>query len=64
MKIYKIQIVHGFVKNLLGFILSDQLNLEEENRFAPSSNDSSCGTKTCESETNKICLSVGKNFQA
>ena len=39
--------------NFSDSFFSDQLNLEEQNRFAPLSNDSSCGTKTCESGTNK-----------
>ena len=39
--------------NFSDSFFSDQLNLEEQNRFAPLSNDSSCGTKTCESGTKK-----------
>ena len=43
---------------------SDQLNLEEQNRFAPLSNDSSCGTKTCESGTNKNKCISGLEFSS
>ena len=32
--------------NFSDSFFSDQLNLKEQNRFAPLSNDSSCGTKT------------------
>ena len=40
------------------------LNLEEQNRFAPLSNDSSCGTKTCESGTNKNKFIRGLKFSS
>ena len=45
--------------NFSDSFFSDQLNLEGQNRFAPSSNDSSCCTKTCDQVQTKINLSVG-----
>ena len=48
----------------LDSFFSDQLNLEEQNRFAPLSNDSSCGTKTCESGTNKNKFISGLKFSS
>ena len=50
--------------NFSDSFFSDQLNLEEQNRFAPLSNDSSCGTKTCESGTNKNKFINGLKFSS
>ena len=50
--------------NFSDSFFSDQLNLEEQNRFVPLSNDSSCGTKTCESGTNKNKFISGLKFSS
>ena len=50
--------------NFSDSFFSDQLNLEEQNRFAPLSNDSSCGTKTCGSSTNKNKFISGLKFSS
>ena len=50
--------------NFSDSFFSDQLNLEEQNRFAPLSSDSSCGTKTCESGTNKNKFISGLKFSS
>ena len=50
--------------NFSDSFFSDQLNLEEQNGFAPLSNDSSCGTKTCEPGTNKNKFISGLKFSS
>ena len=50
--------------NFSDSFFSDQLNLEEQNRFAPLSNDSSCGTKTCGPGTNKNKFISGLKFSS
>ena len=48
--------------NFSDSFFSDQLNLEEQNTFAPLSNDNSCGTKTCEPGTNNNKFISGLKF--
>ena len=50
--------------NFSDSFFSDQLNLEEQNRIAPLSNDSSCGTKTCGPGTNKNKFISGLKFSS
>ena len=64
MKIYKIQIVHGFAQNVTSSTFRIHSYLEEQKRFAPLSIDSSCGTKTCESGTNKNKFISGLKFSS